>query len=54
MTEEQSAALLEALEKMVEVFGPGVDCFGDGAGYGEIEAVKQARAAIVGAKEPAA
>lgn len=38
--------LLSALQQMEAVFGPGVDQFGDGAGAGEIEAVRNARAAI--------
>lgn len=42
--------LLAALRFMVEVFGPGVDSYGPGAGPGEIDSVAQARAAIAAAE----
>lgn len=38
--------MLEALKFLVEVFGPGVDSFGPGAGPGEIDSIAAARAAI--------
>ena len=38
-----SPLMLAALAKLIDVFGPGVDAFGDGAGTGEIDAIKEAR-----------
>ena len=41
-----SPSMLQALKLLVDTFGPGVDSFGDGAGAGEIDAIKEGRAAI--------
>ena len=47
---DAAPALRDALLLMVNVFGPGVDAFGDGAGSGEIEAVTAAREALAMAR----
>lgn len=49
-----SPRMLGALELLVEVFGPGVDALGGGAGTGEIDAIKEGRIAIAEAKGLAA